>query len=45
MCGCVCIGFIDFMFARKKLSDYTSLLSPDDFKNNDHMILSYLENE
>ena len=33
------------MFARKKLSDYTSLLSPDDFKNNDHMILSYLENE
>ena len=45
MCGYICIGFIDFMLARKKLTDYTSLFFPDDFKKNDHMIFSYLKNE
>ena len=29
MCGYFCIGFIDFMFAGKKLTDYTNL--PYDF--------------
>ena len=28
MCGYFCIGFIDFMLAGKKLTDYTNLLSP-----------------
>ena len=31
MCGYFCIGFIDFMLAGKKLTDYTSLFSPYDF--------------
>ena len=32
MCGYFCIGFIDFMIASKKLTDFTSLFSPYDFK-------------
>ena len=40
MCGYFCIGFIDFMLASKKLTDYTNLLSPNDFKKNDSIILS-----
>ena len=31
MCGYFCIGFIDFMLADKKLTDYTNLFSPHDF--------------
>ena len=45
MCGYFCIGFIDFMLAGKKLTDYTNLFSPYDFKKNDHIILSYFKNE
>ena len=45
MCGYFCIGFIDFMLAGKKLTDYTSLFSPHDFEKNDHIILSYFKNE
>ena len=37
MCGYFCIGFIDFMLAVKKLTDYTNLLSPHDFKKNDNI--------
>ena len=33
MCGYFYIGFIDFMLAGKKLTDYTSLFSPHDFKS------------
>ena len=44
MCGYFCIGFIDFMLAGKKLTDYTSLFSPHDFKKNDDIILSYFKN-
>ena len=40
MCGYFCIGFIDFMLAGKKLTDYTNLFSPHDFKKNDNIILS-----
>ena len=36
-----CIEFIDFMLADKKLTDYTNLFSPHDFKKNDNIILSY----
>ena len=45
MCGYFCIGFIDFMLAGKKLTDFTSLFSPFDFKNNDDIILSYFKDE
>ena len=41
MCGYFCIGFIDFMLARKTLTDYTALFSPYDFNKNDQIILSY----
>ena len=36
-----CTRFIDFMLVGKKLTDYTNLFSPHDFKKNDHIILSY----
>ena len=32
MCGYFCIGFIDFMLAGKKLTDFTSMFSPYNFK-------------
>ena len=43
--GYFCIGFIDFMLASKKLTDYTNMFSPQDFKKNDDVILSYFKNE
>ena len=43
MCGYFCIGFIDFMFASKNLTDYTSLFSPYDFEEDDRIILAYLK--
>ena len=43
MCGYFYLGFIDFMFAGKKLVDYTSLFSPHDLKKNDSIILSYFK--
>ena len=43
MCGYFCIGFIDFMLAGKKLTDFTSLFSPDDFEKNDN--ISYFKDE
>ena len=32
MCGYFCIGFIDFILADKKLTDFTNMFSPHDFK-------------
>ena len=43
MCGYFCIGFIDFMLAGKKLTDYTNLFSPCDFDKNDRIILIYFK--
>ena len=43
MCGYFCIGFIDFMLAGKKLSDFTTLFSPYDFDKNDKIILRYFK--
>ena len=43
MCGYFCIGFIDFMFVKKTLINFTSLFSPYDFENNDDIILSYFK--
>ena len=40
MCGYFCIGFIDFMLADKKLTDFTNLFSPYDFDKNGQIILS-----
>ena len=31
-CGYFCIGFIDYMFKGKSLTDYTNLFSPNNFK-------------
>ena len=45
MCGYFCIGFIDFMFKGKILTDYTDLFSPNDFKRNDDIILNYFMND
>ena len=46
MCGgYFCIGFIDFMLAGKKLTDYANLFSPYDFKKNDNIILIYFKYE
>ena len=44
MCGYFCIGFIDFMFKRKTLTEYTVLFSPNDFKRNDDAILNCFMN-
>ena len=41
MCGYFCIGFIDFMFKGKTLTEYTNLFSPNKFKKNDDIILNY----
>ena len=38
-CGYFCIEFVDFMFANKKLTDFTSMFSPHDFEKNDSTIL------
>ena len=45
MCGCFCIGFTDFMLAGKKLTNFTNMFSPHDFKKNDDIILSYFKDE
>ena len=45
ICGYFCIGFIDFMLADKKLTDFTSLFSPHNFDKNDNVILSYFKDE
>ena len=45
MCGYFSIGFIDFILAGKKLTDYANLFSPHDIKKNDNIILSYFKNE
>ena len=41
MCGYFCIGFINFMFNGKSLTDYTNPFSPNDLKKNDDIILKY----
>ena len=44
MCGYFCIGFIDFMLARKTLTELTNLFSPNNFKKNDDIILNHFMN-
>ena len=45
MRGYFCIGFIDYMFMGKSLTDYTNLFSPNNFKKNDDIILNYFLNK
>ena len=42
--GYFCIEFIDFMLEGKSLTYFTYLFSPNNFKNNDDLILSYFKN-
>ena len=44
MCGYFCIGFINYMFTDKSLTDYTNLFSPNNFKKNGDIILNYFLN-
>ena len=44
MCGYFCIGFIDFMFKGKSLTEYANLFSPNNFNKNDDMILKCFMN-
>ena len=41
MCGYFCIGFINFMFKDKILTNFTNLLLPKQFKDNNKIILNY----
>ena len=43
MCGYFCIGFTDFMFKGKALTEFTNLFSPHDFKKNDDIIMSFFK--
>ena len=45
LCGYFCIGFINFMFTCKSLTDYTNIFSPNNFKKNDDIILNYFKDE
>ena len=41
MCRYFCIGFVNYMFKGKSLTDYTNLFLPNNFKENDPIILDY----
>ena len=43
MCGCSCVGFVDFMLKGKSLLEYTNLFSPYDYEKNDKIILKYFQ--
>ena len=43
MRGYFCIGFIDFMLKSKSLLDYTNLFSPNNYENNNKIILKYFQ--
>ena len=43
MCGYFYIVLIDFMFASRKLIDFTSLFSPYDFKKNNKITITYFK--
>ena len=44
MGGYFCIGFIDFIFKGKDLTEYTNIFSPNNFEKNDDIILKYFLN-
>ena len=45
MCGYFRTGFIDFMLKGKSLTDFTNLFSPNNFKKNNDIVLSYFLNK
>ena len=45
MCGFYCITFIEYMLSRKTLLDYTNLLSPNDYKENNKIIYKYFKDK
>ena len=45
MCGYFCIGFVDFMLEGKSLTDFTNLISSNNYKINDKIILNYFLNK
>ena len=45
MCGYFCIGFINYMYNGKSLTDFTNLFSPNNLKKNDNTILNYFLNK
>ena len=42
-CRYFCIGFIDYMLKGKSLLKYTDLFSPNEYKNNDKIILKHFQ--
>ena len=44
MCGFFCIGFIDFMFKGKTLTEFTNLFSPNNFESNEDITLKCFMN-
>ena len=43
ICGYFCVEFIDFMLNVKSLLEYTNLLSPNEHKKNEKIILKYFQ--
>ena len=43
MCGYFCNGFIDFMLKGNHLLEYINLLSPNEYKKTDKIILKYFQ--
>ena len=41
--GYFCIGFINFMLKSKSFLDYKNVFSPNDYQNNDKIILKYFQ--
>ena len=45
MCRYFYIGFIDFIFKGKILTEFPKLFSPNNFRKNDNIIWSYFKDE
>ena len=43
MCGYISIGFIDSVLKGKSLLNYTNLFPPNDYDENDKIILKYFQ--
>ena len=45
MSGYFCVGFINYLFQGKSLTDFTNPFSPNSFKKNDDIIFNYFLNK
>ena len=43
MCGYFCLGFISFVLKRKSVLDHANLFSPNQYENNDKVMLKYFQ--